>query len=56
LFPVFIDYADLARADAIVDANKRLCCSFIESDGAPPQGCSRRHLMARFAAGRRTHP
>ena len=36
LFAVFVDYADLAGANPIVDANKGLGCSFVESDGTPP--------------------
>jgi hypothetical protein len=36
LFAVFVDYADFAGANPIVDANKGLGCSFVESDGTPP--------------------
>jgi hypothetical protein len=53
LFPVFIDDADLARANTIIDANKGLGGSFIESDGAPPEGVRaglpRRRLRRRQA-------
>jgi hypothetical protein len=38
LFAVFVDYTDFAGADTVIDANKGLGCSFIESDGAPPKG------------------
>jgi len=37
LFAVLVDDADLARANAIVNANKRLGSSFVESDGTPPE-------------------
>jgi hypothetical protein len=36
LFAVFVDYANLAGSNAVVDTSKGLCCAFIESDGAPP--------------------
>ena len=36
LFTVFVDDADFACADAVVDAGKGLGCSFIECDGTPP--------------------
>jgi hypothetical protein len=36
LFAVFIDYADLAGANPVIDTNKGLCCTFVESDGTPP--------------------
>jgi hypothetical protein len=36
LFAVFVNHADFARPDAIVDADKRLGRTFIECDGAPP--------------------
>ena len=38
LFAVFVDDADFARADAVVDADKGLGCTFIECDGTPPNG------------------
>jgi len=47
LFAVLVDDADLARADTIVDANKGLGGSFIESDGTPPE---------RVRAGLRVNP
>jgi hypothetical protein len=37
LLAVFVDYADFARAYLIVDANKGLCRTFVECDGAPPK-------------------
>ena len=37
MLAVFVDNADLARANSIVDANKGLGGSFIESDGTPPE-------------------
>jgi hypothetical protein len=37
LFAVFVDYADFARANPVVDADKRLCRTFVECDGAPPK-------------------
>ena len=37
LFAVLVNYADFACPDTVVDANKGLCCSFIECDGAPPE-------------------
>ena len=37
LFAVFVDDADLAGANPVVNADKRLGRSFIESDGAPPK-------------------
>ena len=33
LFAVFVDYADFAGANAIVDADKGLCRTFVECDG-----------------------
>ena len=39
LFAVFVDDADFARANPIVDANEGLCRSFIECDGTPPKAC-----------------
>jgi hypothetical protein len=36
LFAVFIDNANLSRADTIVNADKGLCRTFVECDGAPP--------------------
>src|ERR1700733_5892734 len=38
LFAVFVDDANFACPDAIVDADKRLGRTFIECDGAPPLG------------------
>ena len=37
LFAVFVDDADFARANSIVDADKGLCRTFVECDGAPPR-------------------
>ena len=37
LLAVFVDYADFARAYLLVDANKGLCRTFVECDGAPPK-------------------
>jgi hypothetical protein len=37
LYAVFVDDADFARANPLVDADKGLCRTFIESDGAPPK-------------------
>jgi hypothetical protein len=37
LFAVLVDYADFACADPVVDADKRLCRTFVECDGAPPK-------------------
>ena len=37
LFAVFVDDADFARANSIVDANKGLCGTFVECDDAPPR-------------------
>jgi hypothetical protein len=42
LFAVFVDYANFARADTVIDTNKGLGCSFIESDGTPPRRSARR--------------
>ena len=39
LFAIFVDDADFARANPVVDANERLCRSFIECDGTPPNAC-----------------
>jgi len=36
LFAVFVDDADFAGANSIVDADKGLGRTFIECDGAPP--------------------
>jgi len=33
LFAVFVDHADFAGANAIVDADKRLSRTFVECDG-----------------------
>ncbi len=55
LFAVFVDYADFARANPIVDANKRLCRTFVECDGTPP--INRRYPRRGFwsLARARTH-
>ena len=37
LFAVFVDHADFACANSVVDANKGLCRTFVECDGAPPK-------------------
>ena len=37
LFAVFVDDADFARANLLVDADKGLCRTFVECDGAPPK-------------------
>jgi hypothetical protein len=37
LFAIFVDNADFARANSIVDADKGLCGTFVECDGAPPR-------------------
>ena len=37
LFAVFVDDADFARANPVVDADKGLGRTFIECDGAPPK-------------------
>jgi hypothetical protein len=37
LFAVFVDDANLARTNFFVDADKRLCGTFVECDGAPPK-------------------
>ena len=37
LLAVLVDYTDFARANPVVDADKGLCCTFIEYDGAPPK-------------------
>ena len=42
LFAVFVDDANLARANPVVDADKGLCRTFIECDGAPPKVASAR--------------
>jgi hypothetical protein len=39
LFAVFVDDADFARANPVVNANEGLCRSFIECDGTPPKAC-----------------
>ena len=39
LFAVFVDDADFARTNSVVDANEGLCRSFIECDGTPPKAC-----------------
>ncbi len=36
LFAVFVDNADFARANPVVDADKGLSRTFIECDGTPP--------------------
>ncbi len=50
LFAIFVDDANFARANAIVDADERLSCSFIESDGSPPKVC-RAGCVGRAPAG-----
>ena len=42
LFAVFVDDADFACANAVVDADKGLCRTFVECDGAPPLGSAPR--------------
>jgi len=37
LFAVFVDDADFACTNSIVDADKGLCRTFVECDGAPPK-------------------
>ncbi len=37
LFAVFVDDADFARANPVVDADKGLCRTFVECDGTPPK-------------------
>ena len=37
LFAVFVDDADFARTNLFVDADKGLCRTFVECDGAPPK-------------------
>jgi len=37
LLAVFVNYADFARTNPIVDADKGLCRTFVECDGAPPK-------------------
>jgi hypothetical protein len=37
LLAVFVDDANLARANPVVDADKGLCRTFVECDGAPPE-------------------
>jgi hypothetical protein len=37
LLAVFVDDADLARANPVVDADKGLSRTFVECDGAPPK-------------------
>ena len=39
LFAVFVDDADFARANPIVDADEGLSSTFIECDGTPPKAC-----------------
>jgi hypothetical protein len=54
LFAVFVDDADFARANPIVDANEGLCRSFIECDGTPPKACrTGRDRTPRWAAEQR---
>ncbi len=36
LFAVFVDDADFARTNSVVDADKGLCRTFVECDGTPP--------------------
>jgi hypothetical protein len=37
LLAVFVDDANFARANPVVDADKGLCRTFVEYDGAPPK-------------------
>jgi hypothetical protein len=37
LLAVFVDYADFTRTNPVVDADKGLCRTFVECDGAPPK-------------------
>ena len=58
LLAVFVDDADFAGANAIVDADKRLGRTFIECDGTPPDSC-RAPASGSFrniCRGARTHP
>jgi hypothetical protein len=42
LFAVFVDDADFARTNLLIDADKGLGRTFIECDGAPPKVASAR--------------
>ena len=56
LFAVFVDDADFARANPVVDADKGLCRTFVECDGAPPKvAAARLRDLSGIAAGTRTH-
>jgi len=39
LFAIFVDDADFARANPIIDADEGLSSTFIECDGTPPKAC-----------------
>jgi hypothetical protein len=57
LFAVFVDDADFARTNFLVDADKGLGRTFIECDGAPPKVASARlPESAGVHAGTRAHP
>jgi hypothetical protein len=54
LLAIFVDDADFARANSIVDANEGLCRTFIECDGTPPNACrTGRGRAPRWAAEQR---
>ena len=57
LFAVFVDDADFARANPVVDADKGLCRTFVECDGAPPKVIpGPTPDESGIATGARTHP
>jgi hypothetical protein len=57
LFAVFVDDADFARTNSIVDADKGLCRTFIECDGTPPDVVSARFRKSPgLGAVTGTHP
>ena len=56
LFAVFVDDADFARANPVVDADKGLCRTFVECDGTPPKVVAARLRGFWSLARARTHP
>lgn len=57
MFTIFVDHADFAGANAIVDADKRLSRAFIECDGTSSKVVVRLNPeLPAFLLDARTHP
>lgn len=56
LFAVFIDDADFAGANPVVNADKRFCRTFVECDGTPPDVVPAALGRAQIDSATATHP